>query len=44
MITLKKRYNSKLTFQNIDDENVSELINNLFPKTSLVLMAYLPNY
>ncbi len=30
---LKKRYNPKLTFQNIDEENVSELINNLSPKT-----------
>ncbi len=31
---LKKRYNPKLTFQNIDEENVSELINKLSPKTS----------
>ncbi len=31
---LKERYNPKLTFQNIDEENVSELINNLSPKTS----------
>ncbi len=30
---LKKRYNPKLTFRNIDKENVSELINNLSPKT-----------
>ncbi len=41
---LKKRYNPKLTFQNIDEENVSELIYKLSQKASFVLMAYLLNY
>ncbi len=31
---LKNRCNLKLTFQNIDEENVGELINKLSPKTS----------
>ncbi len=31
---LKNRYNLKLTFRNIDEENVSELINKLSQKTS----------
>ncbi len=30
---LKNRYNPKLTFQNIDEVNVGELINKLSPKT-----------
>ncbi len=33
---LKNRYNLKPTFQNIDEENVSEIINKLSPKTSFV--------